>query len=71
MKKLIIDRFEGDFAVCEQDDKSFINVLKTELPTNVKAGDCLIWNGELYTIDSESTERKKKIIEEKFRKLMK
>ena len=36
--KIIIDRFEGDFAVCELEDKSFVNVPRV-LFGNAKEGD--------------------------------
>ena len=69
MKKLIIDRFEGDFAVCEQEDKMFITIPKDKLPLEVKDGDCLIDNNGVYTIDYERIEERKKIIKDKFGKL--
>lgn len=34
----IIDRFEGDFAVCEGEDKIMISILKIKLPCNCKEG---------------------------------
>jgi hypothetical protein len=69
MKKLIIDRFEGNFAVCEQDDKKFINILRDKLPQGVKEGHCLIDNDGVYTIDYERYEERKKSIKDKFGKL--
>ena len=37
---LIVDRFEGDFAVIET-DFGMMNIPKSELPENVKEGDVL------------------------------
>ena len=37
---LIIDRFEGDYAVVET-DKGMINIPRSDLPTNAKEGDTL------------------------------
>ncbi len=71
MKKLIIDRFEGDFAVCEQEDKIFINISKNSLPPDVKEGDFIFENDGAYTIDYEITRDIKKVINEKFGKLIK
>lgn len=39
--KIIIDRFEGDFAVVELDDKGFINMPIELVPQGAKEGDIL------------------------------
>ena len=54
---LIIDRFEGDFAVVETSD-GFVNIPKKDLPRNAKEGDVLNIN-----IDSNETDSRKKRIE--------
>ena len=41
MRKLIIDRFEGDFAVCETEDLEFVNFPKAVLPLDAKEGDVI------------------------------
>jgi hypothetical protein len=43
--KVTIDRFEGDFAVCEKADRTMINNEKNKLPANAKEGDTLIVTG--------------------------
>lgn len=60
--RVIIDRFEGDFAVCEKPDRTMLNVNRNLLPSNVKEGDALIIEGDSIKIDSaETSKRKKKI----------
>ena len=54
---LIIDRFEGDYAVVETSD-GFINIPKKDLPRNANKGDVLSVN-----IDSNETDSRKKRIE--------
>ena len=44
--KLIIDRFEGNFAVCETENKTFVNIPKSELPSLINEGDVLIQNAD-------------------------
>ena len=39
--KVVIDRFEGDFAVCEKDDRTMFNISKDRLPNGAKEGDVL------------------------------
>ena len=55
---LIIDRFEGEYAVCQDaDTEKYTDVLIEFLPDDVKEGDCLnLVDGE-YTVDIEETER--------------
>jgi len=54
---LIIDRFEGDYAVVETSD-GFINIPKKDLPRNAKEGDVLGIN-----INNNETDSRKKRIE--------
>lgn len=59
----IIDRFEGNMAVCETSLGNSVNLTKGLIPGNAKEGDVLIKCGEIFTIDREKTkERKNKIL---------
>ena len=62
---LVIDRFEGEFVVCEsiKGDK-VINIKKEKLPVNVKEGNVLKYDGNRYVIDFKSTKLRKKNIKE-------
>ena len=55
MARYIIDRFEGDVAVLEHEDRSFSDVPKANLPAGVKAGDCLICDNGTWSIDADET----------------
>ena len=59
--KYVIDRFEGDYAVCENDDLKRINVEKSRLPRGVKEGSTIEIDeaGEIALIDD--AERVKRI----------
>lgn len=62
--KVIIDRFEGEFAVCEKEDSEMIDIEISKIPAAAKEGDVLdICNG-IIVIDIEATEKRKKEIEE-------
>lgn len=61
--KVIIDRFEGKFAVCQKEDMSMINIVKTRLPEGAKEGDVLLVFNDSISIDKEETDRLKKQIE--------
>ncbi|MDF2540511.1 MAG: hypothetical protein K0S47_229 [Herbinix sp.] len=70
MDKFIIDRFEGEFAVCEGKDKSFHPILKLQLPTDAKEGDCIIKDSMgKFMIDQEETRARKQRIRSKLNKL--
>lgn len=62
--KVIIDRFEGDFAVCEREDRSMIDIEISKIPSKAKEGDVLDISDDIITIDLEETERRKRKIEE-------
>jgi hypothetical protein len=61
--KVTIDRFEGDFAVCEKVDRTMMNIEKSRLPASTKEGDILIIEGDKIVIDSGATSKRKKRIE--------
>ncbi len=72
MTKLIIDRFEGTYAICEMDDKSMVKIPKYRLPLDCKEGDCLIQDSnEMIQKDNEATDRRNKHLKEKLHHLFK
>lgn len=71
MKKMIIDRFDGVYAICEDKDKAFFAIDQTELPAGAKAGDVLVITDDgTLQIDVEETERRRSRMLEKQKKLM-
>lgn len=71
MKKIIIDRFDGVYAICEDKDKAFFAIEINELPAGAKSGDVLlITDGGTLEIDREETERRRNRILEKQKKLL-
>ena len=45
MRKLIIDRFEGTYAICEDQEKKMFAISLNELPQGAKPGDVLQISG--------------------------
>ncbi len=70
MKKLIIERFEGSYAICELEDKTTLKIPKYKLPLESKEGDCLIQdtNG-MYRKDVVTTKNLENRIREKMNRL--
>jgi hypothetical protein len=62
--KVVIDRFEGDYAVCEKEDREMIDIKRDCLPKEAKEGDVLDIEGDKIIIDVNETEKRKKEIEE-------
>ena len=60
--KVIIDRFESEYAVCEKEDRTMINIDKRNLPDGAKEGDIIvIYNENIITDSSETQDRKHKL----------
>jgi len=62
---LIIDRFEGEFAVVETND-GVVNIPRIDLPADTREGDVLVMG-----VDKTGTEARKKSIERRMNKLFK
>ncbi len=70
MKQLIIDRFEQNFALCEDKEKHMFAIEKTELPAGAKEGDVLRISEEgQLTIDQQETQRRRNVTQKKQSKL--
>ena len=79
MRTLIIDRFEGNFAICEEStqgkkkekDVHFYGIERAELPTDAKEGDVLHISDEgEISVDAVQTRTRREILNEK-QKLLK
>lgn len=62
--KVIIDRFEGEFAVCEKEDRTMMEILRSRAPVDAKEGDVLIFEKGEIVIDHEATDKRRKEIDE-------
>ncbi len=70
MKQLIIDRYEGKYAICEDKEQKYFAIELPELPEGAKPGCVLAISdeGEL-SLDTEETERRRQRILEKQRRV--
>ncbi|WP_342399985.1 DUF3006 domain-containing protein [Weizmannia sp. FSL W8-0676] len=57
--KYIVDRIEGEFAVCEKDDRTTVDIRLSELPSGVQAGDVIIVENGIPRIDRQLTKERK------------
>ncbi len=58
--QLIIDRFEGEFAICEKQDRSLVKVKRSQIPAKAREGDVLNMEGNTARIDLAETAKRKK-----------
>ena len=63
MEKLIIDRVEGDIAVCELADKTMVDIELIKLPDGVSEGDVIGFDGETYFVDRDETNNRRQRIQ--------
>lgn len=65
-----IDRFEGECAVIEKEDGTFLDVLRKFLPENAKEGDLIQWNGTAWVICQQQTMSRREALLAYRRKLL-
>lgn len=61
--KVIVDRIEENFAVCEMENGNMLSLSMSILPSNIKDGTVLDIQGQIITVDEEQTEKKRKAAE--------
>lgn len=59
-KELVVDRIEGEFAVCEMPDETEQAISLSSLPEGVKEGTVLDFCDGIYTINEEKARAKRK-----------
>ena len=67
--KITIDRFEGEYAVCEVEAGKFIDIPKADIPKGAKEGDILSKADNGYRIEKSETEAKKGEIKKRMNRL--
>ena len=67
---VIIDRFEGEIAVCEKGDRTMISLPRSRLPPEAREGDVVIIENQTARIDQAATAARKRSAEEKLRQIM-
>lgn len=57
--KVVIDRFEENYAVCEKEDRTMINLKRSLIPKGAKEKDILILEDGRIFIDKDGTRKRK------------
>lgn len=67
---IIVDRFEGIFAICELDNGDFANIDRSLIAESAKEGDIIEWDGaSTYTVNVNATNARKVHIQKKLNAL--
>ncbi len=66
--KYVIDRIEGDLAVCETEDCTIVNIPLSEIGVAVKEGQTLIKNDEGYRTEETDSAEVKDLFNKLFKK---
>ena len=53
--KLTIDRFEGDFVICEKEDQTALYLNRRELLVDAKEGDVLVIGDDNIKLETAET----------------
>ncbi len=59
MKKLFVDRIEGEFAVCQTEDEAVINLPLSHLGFEVKEGSVISENNGAYELLIDEEEKRR------------
>lgn len=62
LKMLSIDRFEGGYAVCVDDEENIVNIKKSLIEGNAVSGDIIEEKDSIYVILKDETKRRKEEI---------
>jgi len=62
--KVVIDRFEGRFAVCETQDRKMLNIEKNRIPEDAREGDTLFIRdeGNIIVCKEETKKSKERVL---------
>lgn len=63
MLKYVIDRFEGNLAVCEDELGNMVNINRDKLPITAAEGDVLVPHLTRFVIDGNETGKRKNNIQ--------
>ena len=60
MKKLIVDRYEGQFTICEEPkEKKYFAIETSEMPKDAKPGTVIVISDDgIISVDLEETKRR-------------
>lgn len=71
LRRYTVDRFEGEYAILEDEYGRLYDVLREELPTDLREGDILQENEGKYMINEEETAKQREKIKQIYERIVK
>lgn len=71
MRKAVVDRIEGDFAVCEMQDGTMSDIPLSDIPAEATEGSVLFESDGKWIIDKRDEEQRRERIRRKMDSLFK
>lgn len=71
MRKAVVDRIEGDFAVCEMQDGTMSDIPLSDIPAEATEGSVLFESDGTWIVDKKEEEKKRERIRRKMDSLFK
>lgn len=65
MQTITIDRFEEEYAICENEDQTMVTIPRETLPDDAREGDLLTLQDGIFHLDTEATEARRRRIRKK------
>lgn len=65
MQTITIDRFEEEYAICENEDQTMVTIPREALPDDAREGDLLTLQDGIFHLDTEATEARRRRIRKK------
>lgn len=70
MKRLVVDRFEGKYAICQDENGNMFGIELNEMPKDAKEGSVIDINDEgEISVNSQETNKRSQRISEKTSRL--
>lgn len=70
-ERYIIDRFEGETAVCETQNEEMVAIAKASLPENAHEGMVIRFENGVYLADEQETKSRQDRIKSLLKRVMK
>ncbi len=63
---MFVDRLEGDWVVCEDDDGRMVRIARSAFDGPVREGDCIVIAEGRYQADPQATQERRRQLQERF-----
>lgn len=71
MSRYIVDRFEGEKAVCETENEEMVAIDSSLLPENVREGSVIVEENGTYSLDEPETQSRRERIARLLKRVVK